>query len=340
MRVPEDSCGHSPRMVSADPRCRGQRGQGRRRRASTSLPAGSTPSSRRAQSSACAPARPRSAPPLRLWGMRVREVVARAQHERHVGLDAALGAHLADQAHADQRRVLGQRAEQELEQRPREALERHRRRDRIAGDADHRRPLHHAERDRVRRAAARRRARRARRAAASTAGRVVGAAARGARDHEHEVGVGAAAPSSAAPIASASSGRGGQALARRRPRRARAPAASGRRRRRPRPAQARVPGGRSSPPVGRIDDGRAPRHVELGMAGDGRQRDVVAREQAAGREQQHRPRARPRRRRARSCRLPSGLLDEQARRRSRSRSRPGRRRRSDPRPAARCRCGA
>ena len=85
--------------------------------------------------------------------------------------------------------VLGQCAEQELEQRPREALERDRGGDRIARDADHGRAFHHAERDRMRRAQGH--------AVhdelpvpGQHAGRVVGAPAGGARDHEHEVGGG------------------------------------------------------------------------------------------------------------------------------------------------------
>ena len=73
----------------------------------------------------------------------------RAQHERHVDLHPALRAHLADQPHADERRVLGQRAEQQFEQWSREALEGDRSRDRVPGDADHGCPLHRAERDRM-----------------------------------------------------------------------------------------------------------------------------------------------------------------------------------------------
>ena len=46
-----------------------------------------------------------------------------------------------------------------------------------------------------------------------------------------------------------------------------------------------VPGGRSSSPVGRIETGRAPRHAQIGVAGDRCQRDVVARDEATGREQ-------------------------------------------------------
>ena len=121
------------------------------------------------------------------------------------------------------------------------------------------------------------------------AGRVVGAAARGAGDHEHEVA------RSARPAARP-----------RRSRRRRRAARAGARRPRPQsrasdcsigpsasatsPGASGVPAGRSSPPVGRIATAGAARHAQLGVAGDGRERDVVAREQASGRAAAHRPR--------------------------------------------------
>ena len=279
-----------PRMVSADPRpSRIRLGQGRRSRASTSLPAGSTPSSRRAQSSACAPARPRSAPPLRLWGSAFGRSRPGLSDERHVRLDAPPGADLARQPYADQRRVLRQRAEQELEQRPREALEGDCGSDRIAGDADHRRPRNQAERDRVRRPQgdavddelavslrARRRCGRAR--PRDEPG-----------DHEHEVGAA-----------------GARRAARRRSARHRPGAAA--RRSHDGPALAcerlqhravgirdlarRKHASRRAQLVARRQDrdGRAPRHAAASAwPATGCQRDVVARDEATGREQQHRP---------------------------------------------------
>ena len=173
-----------------------------------------TPSSSRVQSSACAPARPRSAPPLRLWGSAFGRSSPGAQDERHVDLHPALGAHVADQAHADQRRILGQRAEQELEQRPREALEGDRRGDRIAGHADHGRP---ARRRRARPdapGAARRRARRARRGARAPrpCDRRGRATSRRSRARDRSSRRRRAPPS---PISPASSGRAGRRTQRR-----------------------------------------------------------------------------------------------------------------------------